>query len=500
MRATFEQTGEPGAAAPAAAVLTPPPGRKGPQRLLLLFERDWDGQGFAPLAQAGEVVLHAEGFDLFSFPSNARLLAFDAWRFVERVCAKYRGRVDAVVSNNEQFGALLAAVVAQRLGLPGNDPAAIVRAQHKLLCRQLLRAALPAALQEMAAPAQALPFAIDDPRVQSPAELAAAVRALGLSFPLFVKPVKAAFSVLARTVHGADELARHLTFRRFERLVIERLVRPYAQVAARYAPLPCDPTAMLVESPCNGLQVNVDGYVFRGQTRIVGVVEERIYPQQPGGARHFARFVYPSRLAPALKARIEDAARRAVAAVGYTHGFFNCEFFVLPDGRLRFIEINPRLASQFVAMYRDLDGLDIYRMVAALAAGRDPATVPRGVPVAGAAASFVFRRFDGHAAPPPAAGAADWLAARHPRSELLTFHKHGRGLAREYKWLGSHRYAVVNHSAADADALEAEFIRICARFGWPYQPLDALPAHAPAPADAHAALPAPVWLTPARAA
>ena len=27
-----------------------------------------------------------------------------------------------------------------------------------------------------------------------------------------------------------------------------------------------------------------------------------------------------------------------------------------------------------------------------------------------------------------------------------------------------------------ADALEAEFIRICARFGWPYQPLDALPA------------------------
>ena len=475
-----------------------------PLRLLLLFDRDWDGRAFAPLAHAGEVQLHAEGFDLFSFPSNARLLGFDAWRFVERVCAKYRGRVDAVVSNNEQFGALLAAVVAQRLGLPGNDPAAVVRAQHKLLCRQLLRDALPPALREMAVPAQPLPFALDDPRVQSPAEIGAAVRALGLSFPLFVKPVKAAFSVLARTVHGADELARHLTFRRFERLVIGRLVRPYAQVAARYAALPCDPTAMLVESPCDGLQVNVDGYVWQGQTRIVGVVDECIYPPQvaqPGaGARHFARFVNPSRLAPAIRARVEAAARRAVAAVGYTHGFFNCELFVLPDGRLRFIEINPRLASQFVAMYRDLEGLDIVRMVAALAAGRDPAAVPRCAPVAGAAASFVFRRFDGHAAPPPAGGAAGWLAARHPGSELFTFHKHGRGLAREYKWLGSHRYAVINHSAADADALEAEFIQICSRFGWPYQPLDALPAHAPAPADAHAVLPAPAWLAPARAA
>jgi hypothetical protein len=474
---------------------------------LLLFDRDWDGRAFAPLARVGEVQLHAEGFDLFSFPSNARLLAFDAWRFVERVCAKYRGRIDGVVSNNEQFGALLAAVVAQRLGLPGNDPAAIVRAQHKLLCRQLLRAALPAAQQQMAAPAQPLPFALDDPRVQSPAEIAAAVRALGLSFPLFVKPVKAAFSVLASTVHSADELARHLTFRRFERLVIGRLVRPYAQVASRFAALPCDPTAMLVESPCDGLQVNVDGYVWQGQVRIVGVVDECVYPHSgaqdslpSSGARHFARFVNPSRLAPAARARVEEAARHAVAAVGYTHGFFNCEFFVLPDGRLRFIEINPRLASQFVAMYRDLEGLDIVRMVAALAAGHDPAEVARSAPLAGAAASFVFRRFDGHVAPAPASGAAEWLAARHPRSELFTFHKRGRGLAREYKWLGSHRYAVINHSAVDADALEAEFIQICARFGWPYQPLDALPAHAPAPADAHTARPAPVWLAPARAA
>lgn len=475
-----------------------PPAR--PLRLLLLFDRDWDGRAFAPLARAGEVLLHAEGFDLFSFPSNARLLAFDAWRFVERVCEKYRGRIDAVVSNNEQFGALLAAVVAQRLGLPGNDPAAVARAQHKLLCRQMLRAALPAALQEMAQPAQPLPFALDDPRVQSPDEIAAAVRALGLSFPLFVKPVKAAFSVLARTVHGAGELARHLTFGRFERLVIGRLVRPYAQVAARYAALPCDPTAMLVESPAEGRQVNVDGYVYRGQARIVGVVDECVYLQPAGGARHFARFVNPSRLAPPVRARVEEAARQAVAAVGYTHGFFNCELFVLPDGRLRFIEINPRLASQFVSMYRDLEGLDIVRMVAALAAGRDPAEVPRSAPQAGAAASFVFRQFDGGVAPPPAPGATEWLAARHPRSELLSFHKRGRGLAREYKWLGSHRYAVINHSAADADALESEFIQICARFGWPYQPLDALAAHAPALADAHAGRPAPVWLAPARAA
>ena len=45
--------------------------------------------------------------------------------------------------------------------------------------------------------------------------------ALPLPFPLFVKPVKATFSVLARRVDSFAELRRHLRFGWFERLVAE---------------------------------------------------------------------------------------------------------------------------------------------------------------------------------------------------------------------------------------------------------------------------------------
>jgi len=441
----------------------PAAGASRPLRVLLLFEKEWDGGGLAPLVQAGEVELFAEGFDLFRFPANARLLTFDAWRFVERVCARYRGRIDAVVSNNEQFGALLAAVIAQRLGLPGNDPLAVCRAQHKLLARQIQQAALP----QLSTSSQALPFALSDPRARDAAALDAAIAGLGMAFPLFVKPVKATFSVLARTVENAGELAAHLRFGRFERTIIGRLVAPFGQVAARLLPLPTEPTAMMLEPPVEGHQINVDGYVFDGRASLLGIVDTLMYAQRAGGAQHFRRFAYPSRIDPVLQQRVAQATRVLLAAFGFRHGFFNIEYFVAPTGELRFIELNPRLASQFVSLYREVEGLQIYRMLLAMAAGHDPAQVPRLAPRAGAAASFVFRNFDGRSANAAAVDGLRWLAARHPHARLATYHKRGRALAREYKWLGSHRYAVLNHAAADAAALETEFEEICARLGWP---------------------------------
>ena len=441
-----------------------PRGERGqPLRLLLLFEKEWDAGGFGPLLEAGEIEVFAEGFDLFRFPGNGRLLAFDPWAFVERVCRRYRGRVDAVVSNNEQFGALLAAVVAERLGLPGNDPAAVCRAHHKLLARQLQHAVAP----EASIAAAALPMALDDPRVRDPAAVAGALAAAGIGLPAFVKPVKATFSVLARKVRSPEELAGHLSFGPFERLVIRKLVAPFAQLASHYVTMPCDPTRMILEEPVDAHQVNVDGYAFGGEVRVIGIVDEWMYAGERAGARHFLRFGYPSVLPAAIQERIADLAGRVLRAIGFRHGFFNCEFFVMPDGSLRFVEVNPRMASQLVSLYRDVDGRDVYRMLVALASGRNPAEVPRLPATCGAAASFVFRRFDGAPMPAPDAAALRWLADEYPGAKLARYAKRGRSLAREYKWLGSHRYAVMNLGAADAEALNRAHARICERFGWP---------------------------------
>lgn len=429
----------------------------------MLFQKEWDDAGLASMQRAGELEVFVEGFDLFSFPDNTRLLTFDAWRFIDRMCKKYRGRIDAVLSGDEQFGTLIGAVIAERLGLPGPDARSIARAQHKQLCRVIQRESTPSA-SVAAAP---LPFALADPRVRDPAAVAAAVAGIGLAFPLFIKPVKATFSVLARRVENATELARHLTFSWFERLVIDRLVAPYAAIAQRLIELPCDPTRMLLETPIDGMMVNVDGYAFQGEIRIIGMVDELMYPNEAGGTKHFLRFDYPSGIGGPVREKLALAATTVLRKIGFSNGFFCCEFFVTADGEVRFIEINPRLAVQFVGIYRDVEGLDIYRMMIAIASGRNPNTVPRVPAIGGAAASFVFRRFDGLPAPAARAEGVAWLKHHHPTAELTTYHKSGGGLAREYKWLGSHRYALLNMSAPDRPRLFSEFETACAQLGWP---------------------------------
>lgn len=441
-----------------------------PVRLHVLFGKEWDRHALADMQARGEIALTYSGFDLFRFPANARLLTFDAPRFIDRFCKRFDRRVDAVLSNNEQFGAVLAAAVARRLGLPGNHAEAVLRAHHKLACRDAQRRVAPAAVPRYAP----LGIALDDPRAAEPRTIAAAVDASELAFPLFVKPIKATFSVLARRVDSARELAAHLTFSRFERLIIRKLVQPYADLACQLAPHLVlghhTATGMLLEEPVVGRQISIDGYTIKGEPRFFGVVDAHMYPQETNGALHFLRWAYPSAHAPAVLEKALQLTRALLAELGYSHGFFNAEFFVLPSGHLQFIEINPRAASQFADFYRWVHGLDVHRMQVALALGRDPEQVARVTPIAHVAASFVYRKFDGTSLKrPPSPEDLAWLEREYPQARLMIYAKRGPGLAREYKWLGSHRYAVLNLCARDDAELFAAHDRISGRLGWPAQ-------------------------------
>ena len=56
-------------------------------RSLVLFNYDWDHQGFA--RWASEFPSDSAGFDLFSFPSNAHLVNFDLQGFVDDAGREY---------------------------------------------------------------------------------------------------------------------------------------------------------------------------------------------------------------------------------------------------------------------------------------------------------------------------------------------------------------------------------------------------------------------------
>ena len=417
------------------------------QRIGLLFNYDWDALAFDRARRSFE--FDEAGFDLFTFPSNARLIGFDLDRFAAAQAARGRRRGwSGVLSHHEQFGALAAALVAERLRLPGTSVEAVLACQHKLHARRVMDEACPEA--NVAHRRLDAAYGADIPD--------------GLTYPSYVKPVKAAFSVLARGVRDRAELQAHTRFGASELWVIRRLVEPFERIVQARLPQAGSAHAMLLEEPVHAAQFNLDGWVFEGQAHAIGIVDAVMY----AGTQAFMRWEVPSRLPGAVADRALDVARRFLAAVGFHHGMFNMEFFYdAATDRLSVIEFNPRLASQFSDLYQRVTGQDPHAMALALALGRDPREVPRIAPVAGAAASFVYRVFGAEDAPRlPAPWQRRELQRRFPDALLFAYPKSKSSIARDFKWLGSYRYGILHLAARDEAQLRQHCAEASALLGW----------------------------------
>ena len=425
--------------------------QKRPLRILILFGKDWDHEALQRFGadSAQPYIFYFEGFELFSFPSSARLLTFDIWRFVHRMKQRYAGKIDGVVSNNEQFGSLCAALLAEELNLPGLSALCTLTCQHKYLARQKIAAALPDAVPQ---------FAIF-PYTLRPAD------PLPLPLPFFVKPVKATFSVLARPINTSAALHQLLEFAPWETFIIKRLVHPFNQAMRQLLPgVEANAHHMIAESPLVGAQLNIDGYVREGKVTLFGIVDEIMYP----GTHAFLRFAYPSQWQKKLAGRIQTLTEKVLAQLDYQHGCFNLEFFYdVASDKLKLIEVNPRMSTQTADFYRLVDGVDAYAINFALATQQPLPAASNKAPAFGAAASFVFRKFDGSTCnQPPTAAQRSWLAQTYPDARLMWYAKTGRGLRREYKWLGSHRYAILNLAGIDTADLQRRLHHICTYLGW----------------------------------
>ena len=421
------------------------------KNILVLFDADWDQSQLAKAAKdqaSPRYQFFYEGFDLFSFPSNVRLLTFDIFKFVDKLANKYRGaNISGVVSSNEQFGALAGALLARKMGLAGPAPKALIAAQHKYVARRILQRELP----EANVAYHAFPYTF-----RSAAEIP-------LNFPFYVKPVKAAYSVLARRVDSFEELQQHMTFHPWEQYIIKRLVRPFNDVVKKLTDFDVDAHWMIAEELIDGQQINVDGVVVDGEIHILGIIDAVMYP----GTDQFLRFEYPTRLPPAYAFRARDTAKRIVQALGLDHGLFNVEMRVCGEtGECRLIEVNPRMAAQFSDLYEKVDGINLHDVALKIATGETPDFTP-GAGKYKVATSFVFRKFDGTPlANPPGHEKFRWLQEFDPDAFLALFVKTGSGLKREMKWLGSHRYATLNMGGESDKHLLDKFQMVKQTFGF----------------------------------
>lgn len=263
---------------------------------------------------------------------------------------------DGVVGTRDR-SALLAAIVAERRGLPGPSPRAVIACQEKLRSRVLQAGAAPAAVPR---------FRLLEPGV------------LPFDPPFVVKPVVGRLSENVHRVDRPEQLA-----------ALQEGAYPsnWAEIAA-LAGLPAAAVhGFLAEELVEGREITIEGYVHRGRVRVLGATDSVVYP----GTGSFECFVHPSSLPPD---RLEEAAavvERVLPALGLDGGFFNVELLVPELGPARIVEVNARIASQFAPLWRATHGRSTYEALLRLACGEDPGFVP--APPRGVAVSYCRRAF-----------------------------------------------------------------------------------------------------------
>src|SRR4051794_34477760 len=239
----------------------------------------------------------------------------DAGAAADELVEQVRPQRPVAVVGVDDLTALVAALAAEKLGLPHNPPRAVAAARNKAQSREALRAAgLPVPRFEV------VPRDLDGPALE-----AVVARAL---FPCVVKPVVLSGS---RGVIRADD-ARQLR-EAFGR--VGALLRS-PEVAQRRDP---ELARVLIEEFIPGPEVALEGLLVRGRLHVLAMFDK----PDPLDGPYFEETLYvtPSRHPAAL----QDAAARAVddgcQALGLVEGPIHAELRLSPGGP-RLLEIAAR--------------------------------------------------------------------------------------------------------------------------------------------------------------
>ncbi|HEV7902311.1 MAG TPA: ATP-grasp domain-containing protein, partial [Pyrinomonadaceae bacterium] len=360
--------------------------------------------------------------------------------------SRYRNeRIEGVTSAVGYPGMPVASIIAERLGLTGVKVERVLRCEHKYYSRLSQQAHVPASTPR---------FQIVPPEgIDAPGE------AFALPFPLFLKPVKSCFSINAQRVSTLAELRRIAQTKRMP----EGFLRPFNDLLRAHTNYEYDASCLLAESLLEGVQVSLEGYVFRGQARTLGIIDAVMFP----GTISFERFVYPSRLPAKVQARMREIAETFIGGIGYDNALFNMELMYNPaTGEIHIIEINPKIASQFPDLFEKVDGTSSYAPLLQIALGDAP-TFKHGQGEFKLAASCVLRDFqDRRVVGVPTAEQVSELTRRFPDARIEISVAAGQLLSDIMQDGKSFRYGLVNIGANSEEELNAklDFCKDALRF------------------------------------
>ncbi len=242
------------------------------------------------------------------FGEERELLSLDyrrPERAAEQIALAARGRPIRGIVPASDPTAVIAALAAERLGLPHNPPAAARRAANKHAMRVALRdAAVPV-------PAFRL-FPLD----ADPADVARETR-----FPCVLKPL--IFSASRGVIRADDPASFMAAWRRISKLL-------YDTAAERRAREEDAAEGILVEAFVGGAEVALEGLLRGGRLEVLAVFDK----PDPLDGPFFEETIYltPSRHPPGLVARLEAVAADGARGLGLVEGPVHAELRLAPGG------------------------------------------------------------------------------------------------------------------------------------------------------------------------
>ncbi len=186
-----------------------------------------------------------------------------------------------------------------------------------------------------------------------------------LSFPLFIKPVKSYLSAFARPIYTMHELETYLS----QVAIPEQFLMPFNWAIKKYTDYAYDGSYFIAEELLRGRQVTLEGYVWRGEVGLIGIVDSIMIPETIS----FERFVYSSSLPEGVQRRMFAIAHRFIQGIRLDMSLFNMEFMYDHEtDEIYIIEINPRMSGQFCDLFKMVNGKSNYEVLYDIVKGRKP--------------------------------------------------------------------------------------------------------------------------------
>lgn len=358
----------------------------------------------------------------------------------KRELDRFEGSIDAIVGYWDFPVTMMVPILCARYRLRSADLKAVVKCEHKYWSR----------LEQQKVIDEHPAFGLldlhdDDPQIPD-----------GLTYPVWIKPVKSASSEGAYYVEDDAQLQRAAVR---EREDVGRIGEPFGDILDMLD-LPAEiaevgGTACIVEEAATGAQVTVEGYSTGERIEVYGVVDSLTYPDSPS----FLRYQYPSRLSPELQDRMADVSRRVIDAVGLRNSTFNIEYFWDADSQeLSLLEVNARHSQSHARLFELVDGVSNHAIMLDLSLGREPRMPEERGPFPIAAKWFLRRFKDGIVRRVPSAEEIVAVEERIPGTVVHVTVAEGDRLSDGY---GEDSYsyvlAEIFAGAQDEDTLERDY-------------------------------------------